>query len=111
MRPGKSKSHCPKRGLSFDPQSGREQSGIRPALTLSPYTYNLKTNLALFCPITSQIKNYPFEVLVENKKIKGVVLSDNIKSLDWKKRKAKKIMLVDEEVMKEVLGKVRLLME
>ena len=85
--------YVPKRGdvvwLSFAPQTGHEQSGRRPALVLSPASYNSKVGLALLCPITSQVKGYPFEVRVpDGLRISGVVLSDQIKSLDWRARRA-----------------------
>ena len=82
-------NYIPERGdivwLDFNPQIGHEQMGKRPALVISPFDYNAKVGLAIFCPITSQKKGYPFEVNIKNKKIDGVVLSDQIKSLDWKK--------------------------
>lgn len=89
-----SKSWVPAAGdlifLDFDPQAGHEQAGRRPALVLSEASYNAKAGLAIVCPITSQIKGYPFEVLIpEASKITGVVLSDQVKSVDWKVRKAK----------------------
>ncbi len=89
-----SKSWVPATGdlilLDFDPQAGHEQAGRRPALVLSEASYNAKAGLAIVCPITSQIKGYPFEVPIpEGSKISGVVLSDQIKSVDWKIRKAK----------------------
>ena len=75
--------------LTFDPPAGREQAGRRPALVLSPAAYNEITSLALVCPITSRVKGYPFEVsLPEGLPVSGVVLSDHLKSLDWKERKA-----------------------
>jgi mRNA interferase MazF len=75
--------------IHFDPQVGREQAGRRPALVLSPASYNGKTSLALLCPITSQAKGYPFEVPVKKTPgVTGVVLSDHIKCLDWSARKA-----------------------
>ena len=73
--------------LQFDPQAGHEQAGHRPALVISPATYNGKTQLMLCCPMTTQIKGYPFEVLIAGEK-PSVVLSDQIKSLDWVVRKA-----------------------
>jgi mRNA interferase MazF len=80
------KNYIPERGdivwLNFTPQTGHEQMGRRPAIVISPFDYNEKVGLGLFCPITSKIKGYPFEVKIENKKIDGVVLSDQIKSLD-----------------------------
>jgi mRNA interferase MazF len=86
-------SYVPDRGdivwLNFTPQAGHEQRGTRPALIISPKIYNKKTNLALCCPITSNVKGYPFEVVVKGKKIDGVVLSDHLKNLDWKAREIK----------------------
>ena len=76
--------------LDFEPQHGREQAGRHPAIVLSPRSYNGKIGLALFCPVTSQIKGYPFEVhLSEQARVKGVVLADQIKSLDWRARRAR----------------------
>ena len=82
---------APERGdliwLSFTPQSGREQSGRRPALVVSPSTYNNKVGLALVCPITSREKGYPFEVVLpEAGPVQGVVLADQLRSLDWRSR-------------------------
>ena len=74
--------------LQFTPQRGHEQAGKRPALVLSPKTYNQKTSLAICCPVTTKIKNYPFEVRVKGKKIDGVLLADQVKSLDWQACKA-----------------------
>jgi mRNA interferase MazF len=86
-------AYVPRRGdavwLNFDPQSGHEQAGHRPALVLSPEEYNRKTSLAVLCPITSHVKGYPFEVaLPAGLSIKGVILADQVKSLDWRARKA-----------------------
>lgn len=102
--------YCPKRGdvvwLSFSPQAGHEQAGQRPALVLSPESYNRKVGLALFCPITSRIKGYPFEVSIpDGFKVSGVVLSDQIKSLDWEARKASRIDTLPDETVQEVLIK------
>ena len=85
--------YCPKRSdivwLTFTPQAGHEQAGHRPALVLSPERYNRKVGLALACPITSQVKGYPFEVPIPpGLEVSGVVLADQVKSLDWKARKA-----------------------
>ena len=97
--------------LSFTPQSGREQSGRRPALVISPREYNEKTNLALFCPITSQVKGYPFEVkFPDNLEISGVILSDQIKSLDWKARKAEFICKLPKAELTETLNKINALL-
>ena len=97
--------------LSFSPQSGHEQSGRRPALVISPQEYNEKTNMALFCPITSQVKGYPFEVkLPDNLEISGVILSDQIKSLDWKTRKAELICKLPKAELTETLNKINTLL-
>ena len=92
--------------LEFDPQAGHEQAGHRPAVVLSRKAYNQKTGLAIFCPITSRIKGYPFEVNVDGKKISGAVLSDQVKSLDWKARRAKLIEKLDDEALAEVVAKL-----
>jgi len=74
--------------ITFNPQAGHEQAGRRPALVLSPATYNGKVGLASFCPVTSQIKGYPFEVIIpQDLEVSGAILSDQVKSLDWKARK------------------------
>ncbi len=109
-------AYCPKRGdiawLTFDPQSGHEQAGHRPALVLSPESYNQKTGLAIFCPISSQEKGYPFEVKIpKGHKISGVILSDHVKSLDWKTRRAKFCDHIPPGVISEVLEKLRTLTE
>ncbi|OMF68468.1 endoribonuclease MazF [Paenibacillus glucanolyticus] len=106
--------YIPDRGdlvwIQFNPQSGHEQSGKRPALVLSPVTYNGKVGLALFCPVTSKAKGYPFEVVIpQDLPIEGVILSDQIKSLDWQSRQAKFICRVPKETLNEVLHKVELL--
>ena len=76
--------------IMFNPQAGHEQAGHRPALVLSPKAYNGKVGLAILCPITSQIKGYPFEVLIpDGLEVSGAILSDQVKSLDWRARKAK----------------------
>jgi mRNA interferase MazF len=106
-------SYIPERGdivwLDFDPQKRHEQKGNRPAIVVSPGEYNEKVGLAVFCPITNQEKGYPFEVKIVSKKITGVILSDQIKSLDWRKRDIKFIVKSKEEEMIEVIGKINLL--
>ncbi|MDR3325127.1 MAG: endoribonuclease MazF [Spirochaetaceae bacterium] len=103
-------SYVPDRGdliwLDFDPQSGHEQKGKRPALVLSPKEYNKKVGLGVFCPMTSREKDYPFEVKVKNEKIQGVILSDQIKSLDWTKRKAEFISKATDDEIAEVADKI-----
>ena len=103
--------YVPERGdivwLQFNPQVGHEQAGIRPTLVISPKIYNRKAGLGLFCPITSQVKGYPFEVLLpEGLEITGVILCDQIKSLDWRVRKAKRFARAPKEVVREVLAKI-----
>lgn len=105
------RQYIPDRGdivwLQFNPQTGHEQAGRRPALVISPKAYNKKVGLALFCPITSQIKGYPFEVVLPpGFKASGAVLSDQIKSLDWRARKAKRFVRAPKEVLEEVLAKI-----
>ena len=103
----------PERGdivwLQFNPQSGHEQTGHRPALVLSPREYNRRVGLALFCPITSKVKGYPFEVSVSVKSIKGAILSDQVKSLDWQARKARCVARVSEDILAEVIAKLHTL--
>ena len=106
--------YLPERGdlvwLQFTPQAGHEQAGRRPALVISPKAYNSKVGLALFCPITNQIKGYPFEVLLpDGLKVAGAILSDQIKSLDWRARKARHIGRVPQRTIDEVLAKIALL--
>jgi mRNA interferase MazF len=75
--------------ITFNPQAGHEQAGRRPALVLSPAAYNGKVGLAILCPITSQVKGYPFEAIIpDGLDISGAILSDQVRSLDWKVRKA-----------------------
>ncbi len=96
--------------LEFDPQAGREQAGRRPAVVLTPEGYNKKTNLLVCCPLTTQIKGYPFEVLVEIDGVQSAILSDQVKSLDWKVRKAKYKNTVNPEALTEVRAKVKSLL-
>jgi mRNA interferase MazF len=109
------KSYVPTRGdivwLEFDPQKGKEIQKTRPALTISPLSYNKKVGLALFMPITSHVKGYPFEHIIEVKEIKGAVLCDQIRSLDWKERKAKFIVQLPNAALEEILAKLHVLLE
>ena len=103
--------YVPSRGdivwMNFTPQTGHEQAGHRPALVVSPREYNAITSLALCCPITSQVKGYPFEVnLPANGAVTGVVLADQIKSLDWRSRRARFECSSSTKVINEVIGKV-----
>jgi len=111
----KTSKYIPDRGdmvwLDFNPQLGHEQRGRRPALVLSYKSYNDKIGLAVFCPITSKEKGYPFEVKVVGEKINGSVLSDQIKSLDWRVRKIEFIEKIKNEFFEEVLIKFKTLIE
>lgn len=93
--------------LAFSPALGQEQAGHRPAVVVSPAVYNRKVGLALFCPVTGQEKGYPFEVpLPSGLPVNGVVLSDHVKNLDWKARRATFACQLPGEVVAEVLGKL-----
>jgi mRNA interferase MazF len=97
--------------LRFDPHAGHEQAGRRPALVLSPASYNGKVGLAILCPVTLQAKGYPFEVPVPAESgARGVVLADQVKSLDWRAREAEPIGRVPPRVTEEVLGKLGVLL-
>jgi mRNA interferase MazF len=91
--------------LNFTPQAGHEQAGHRPALVLSPAAYNDKTSLMICCPMTTQIKNYPFEVLIAGTPV-NVVLADQVKSLDWRSRKARQKGTVSAEELADVRAKI-----
>jgi mRNA interferase MazF len=97
--------------ITLNPQAGHEQSGRRPALVLSPQSYNGKVGLALLCPITRQAKSYPFEVVLPSGlPITGAVLADQMKSLDWKARQAEFICKAPEELINDVLAKLATLL-
>lgn len=96
--------------LHFDPQAGREQSGHRPALVLSPRLYNQKTSLMVCCPLTTRIKGYPFEVLVNLEGISSAVLSDQVKNLDWKQRQVSFKAKAPASVVNEVRKKIKALL-
>ncbi len=107
-------AYVPERGdvvwITFNPQVGHEQAGRRPAVVLSPKAYNGKVGLALLCPITSQVKGYPFEVAIpDDLPVSGVILSDQVKSLDWRARNAEKACALPEDVMVKVLQRVKAL--
>jgi mRNA interferase MazF len=109
------RAYVPDRGdvvwLEFDPQAGHEQAGHRPALVLSPSLYNRRSGLMLCCPITSRVKGYPFEVALAGKRgLAGVVLADQVKSLDWRARRARKKDTAPLEVVQETLGKLHALL-
>ena len=96
--------------ISFDPQAGHEQAGHRPAVVLSPAAYNVKTSLMVCCPMTAQKKNYPFEVIISSPGASpSVVLADQVKSLDWRKRRATRKGTISASELAEVRGKLRAL--
>jgi mRNA interferase MazF len=95
--------------IDLNPIKGHEQAHTRPALVLSPKAYNQKKGMIIACPITSQIKGYPFEVAVDEKKVSGVVLADQVRSLDWRNRNVKFIQKVRRSVYEEVAGKLSIL--
>ena len=98
-------------GSTLNPQAGHERAGRRPAVVLSPAIYNAKVGLAIFCPITRQAKGYPFEVAIPSElAVNGVVLTDQLKSLDWRARQAEMIGKLPEAVVDEILSKVRTLL-
>ena len=110
------KAYVPERGdivwLQFDPQAGHEQAGHRPAFVVSPRAYNRKVGLALFCPITSRSKGYPFEVpLPKGGKACGAILSDQLKSLDWKARKAVRFDSASDVIVQEVTARILALVD
>lgn len=100
------RAYVPNRGdvvwLDFNPSRGHEQSGRRPALVMSPEKYNAKSGLALVCPITSQVKGYPFEVEFKIKTAEGVILADQIRGIDWEQRHAERIGAISETVLTDV---------
>ena len=107
-------NYIPVRGdivwIDFNPQAGHEQMGRRPAIVISQNKYNEKTSLAVFCPITNVIKGYPFEVILpDNTNINGAILSDQVKSLDWKERNVEFIMRAPVDTLHDVLKKINLL--
>jgi mRNA interferase MazF len=108
-------AYVPERGdaiwINLNPQAGHEQAGRRPAVVLSPHSYNEKVGLCLLCPITNQVKGYPFEVSIPaGLGVTGVVLSDQAKSLDWRVRNAEFITDLPEGVINEVLKKLKSLL-
>ncbi len=96
--------------LEFDPQAGHEQAGHRPALVISPASYNAKSGLMVCCPLTTKVKGHPFEVMTRIDDVDCAVLSDQVKSLDWKVRRAKKKGQVSDEVMIHVRAKIKALL-
>ena len=109
-------TYVPDRGdivwIALHPQARHEQTGRRPALVVSPRAYNRKAGLGLFCPVTSRAKGYPFEVtLPEGMAVSGVVLADQVKSLDWRARRAELAARLPVASLAEVIGKLMALLE
>jgi len=107
--------YVPERGdvvwITLNPQAGHEQAGRRPAVVLSPRSYNGKVGLAILCPITSQVKGYPFEVQIPSGlEVRGAILADQVKSLDWRAREAELMCTLPAEATAEVLQKIRVLL-
>jgi mRNA interferase MazF len=97
--------------LTFDPQAGHAQRGRRPALILSPRAYNSKARLAIACPITNQVKGYPFEVpLPPGGKIGGVILADHVKNLDWKARRVEFAAKATNDIIEDVRERLRVVL-
>jgi mRNA interferase MazF len=108
-------TYVPQRGdvvwITLTPQAGHEQAGRRPALVLSPSSYNAKVGLAILCPLTNQVKGYPFEVLLPaGLPVSGVVLVDQVKSLDWHARNAEVACTLPRQIVTEVLEKLQTLL-
>lgn len=97
--------------LEFNPQAGHEQAGHRPALVISPSSYNGRTGLMVCCPIASRIKGHPFEVQAVVDGVECAVLSDQVKSLDWKVRRARKKAAMSAEAMLHVRAKIKALLQ
>ena len=107
--------YVPERGdvvwITLNPRAGHEQAGRRPAVVLSPAAYNGKVGLALLCPVTSQVKGYPFEVLVpDGLAVSGAILADQVKSLDWRAREAELVCRLPAEIVYETLQKASTLL-
>jgi mRNA interferase MazF len=107
--------YVPDRGdaiwLELDPQAGHEQAGRRPVIVLSPASYNGKTSLAIVCPITSRSKGYPFEVPIpDGLPVSGVILADQVRSLDWRARRARFICALPQSVVDDTLHTLGLLL-
>jgi mRNA interferase MazF len=110
------RQYVPRRGdiiwLQFTPEAGHEQAGHRPALVISPESYNRRVGLALVCPVTSQVKGYPFEVLIPaGLPATGAILSDQVKSLDWRVRKAERLCTVPSDVLDETIARILALVD
>lgn len=108
-------TYVPRRGdvvwITLSPQAGHEQAGRRPAVVLSPTRYNARVSLALLCPVTTQVKGYPFEVVIPSGlPVSGVVMSDQMKSLDWRARQVEYICTLPADTVAEILQKLNALL-
>lgn len=108
-------TYVPQRGdviwITLNPQAGHEQAGRRPAVVVSPAAYNGKVGLAMLCPVTSQVKGYPFEVLIpEGLAVSGAILADQVKSLDWRAREAEFACSLAPETVHDVLQRIVVLL-
>ncbi|MDP2630990.1 MAG: endoribonuclease MazF [Candidatus Uhrbacteria bacterium] len=107
------KTYIPHRGdivwINLNPTKGHEQGGSRPALVISSQSYNERAGMMLACPITSQVKGYPFEVAINTQNIEGVVLVDHIRSIDWTCRQVSLVERCDEEAAEDVRHKLNVL--
>ncbi len=108
-------AYAPGRGdvvwITLQPQAGHEQAGRRPALVVSPLSYNQRVGLALLCPVTHRAKGYPFEVAIpEGLPVGGVVLADQVKSLDWRARRAEHLCSLDDATTANVLRRIQVLL-
>ena len=113
---GSAVAYVPERGdvvwICLNPQAGHKQAGRRPAVVVSPRSYNGKVGLGLFCPITSHAKGYPFEVAIPaGLPVSGVVLADQVKSLDWRVREAEFAVRLPGNTSAEIVGKLAVLLE
>ena len=98
--------------ITLNPRTGHEQAGRRPAVVLSSKNYNGKIGLAILCPITNQVKGYPFEVLIPaGLPVAGAILSDQVKSLDWRARNAELLCTLPTETISEVFQRLITLLE
>ncbi len=107
--------YVPERGdvvwITLNPQAGHEQAGRQPAVVLSPSAYNGRVGLALLCPVTNQVKGYPFEVLIpEGLAVNGVILADQVKSLDWRVREAEFACSLPAETARDALQRAIVLL-
>jgi mRNA interferase MazF len=107
--------YVPDRGdfvwIDLNPRQGREQSGHRPALVISPKAYNRKAGLCVICPATRQAKGYPFEVPVHmGDRSRSVILADHVRSVDWKQRRIRRIETVPDDVLDDVVGRLEALL-